>query len=377
MSRVVRNGSDLRVVAAKTSKLRVAVRSVAVLATVLLVAKVLLPQLAGVRLPMLAQINGGYLALGVGFEAAFLIAYACLTRSVLPQGSQLGLSTVARINLSTLAVSHVVPGGTTAGTALGYRLLTRFGVRGPDACFALGTQGIGSALVLNVILWLALIVSIPLHGFNDRYITAAIIATALIVTIFGLVLLLTRGADPSARAMRRLAGRVPFLNEDSIEAGVHRLAERLAAMRADRALVARAFGWAAAAWLLDAASLGVFVAAFGHRVSPDGLLIAFGLANVLAVVPITPRGLGVVEAVLIPTLIAFGTPRPTAVLGVIAYRVFNFWAPIPAGAFAYMTLRRKLASPKLLLGYPRWRLALPAAEPDLTPAPAELRHSGR
>jgi uncharacterized membrane protein YbhN (UPF0104 family) len=75
-------------------------------------------------------------------------------------------------------------------------------------------------------------------------------------------------------------------------------------VRADRRLMVRAFGWAAAAWLFDAASLGVFIAAFGHRVSPDGLLIAFGLANVLAIIPVTPRGLGVVEAVLIPTLIA-------------------------------------------------------------------------
>ena len=109
-------------------------------------------------------------------------------------------------------------------------------------------------------------------------------------------------------------------------------------------MAARAVGWAAAAWLLDAASLGVFVAAFGHRVSPEGLLIAFGLANVLAAIPITPRGLGVMEAVLIPTLIAFGTPRPIAVLGVISYRLFNFWAPIPVGGLSYLTLLAKARS---------------------------------
>jgi hypothetical protein len=146
--------------------------------------------------------------------------------------------------------------------------------------------------------------------------------------------------------MRGVARRLPFLNEDSVERGVEHLADRLASMGADRPLLARAFGWAAAAWLLDAASLGVFVAAFGHRVSPDGLLIAFGLANVLAAIPITPRGLGVLEAVLIPTLIAFGTPRPVAVLGVISYRLFSFWAPIPFGGLAYLTLRTKLASRK-------------------------------
>jgi putative heme transporter len=329
---------------AKTNKLRIPLRAAAVVATILIVAYVLVPQLAGVHLSLLARINTGYLALGIGLQAAFLVAYACLTRTVLPRSSELGLPTVARINLSTLAISHLVPGGTAAGTALAYRMLTRFGVRCSDACFALGTQGLGSAVVLNAILWLTLIVSIPLHGFDPRYVTAAVIGTVLIGFCFGLVLLLTRGREQAAKLTGAIAGRFPFLNEDSVRRGVHRFADRLATMRADRALMARAFGWAAAAWLLDAASLGVFVAGFGYRVSPYGLLIAFGLANVLGAIPITPRGLGIVEAVLIPTLIAFGTPHTTAVLGVISYRLVNFWAPIPIGGAAYLSLRRKLAS---------------------------------
>jgi len=330
----------------RSSKLRTTLRLAAVLATAVIVARILGPQLSGVRLSLLIRINPVYLALGVGLEVAFLAAYACLTRSVLPQPDRLGLSNIARINLSTLAVSHVVPGGTTAGTALGYRLLTKLGIRGSDACFALGTQGLGSALVLNLILWLTLMVSIPLRGFDPRYVTAAIIGTVLIGFCFGLVLLLTRGRDRAAKTMSMLSRRLPSGCEESVLRGVHRIADRLAVVRADRPLMARAIGWAVAAWLLDAASLWVFIAAFGHRVSPDGLLIAFALANVLGAIPITPRGLGVVEAVLIPVLIAFGTPRPTAVLGVIAYRLFNFWAPIPVGAAAYVSLRKTLRRSK-------------------------------
>jgi uncharacterized membrane protein YbhN (UPF0104 family) len=67
-------------------------------------------------------------------------------------------------------------------------------------------------------------------------------------------------------------------------------------MAADRSLLVRAAGWAAANWLLDAAALFVFIAAFGHVEGPDGLLVAYGLANVLAAIPITPGGLGIVEA---------------------------------------------------------------------------------
>lgn len=85
----------------------------------------------------------------------------------------------------------------------------------------------------------------------------------------------------------------------------------------------------------------VFLAAFGQRISPDGLLIAFCLANVLAAVPVTLGGLGIVEAVLTPTVVGFGTPKAAAILGVISYRLFNFWVPIPAGGIAYLSLKAK------------------------------------
>ena len=71
---------------------------------------------------------------------------------------------------------------------------------------------------------------------------------------------------------------------------------------------------------------------------PDGLLVSFGLAYVLAAIPVTPGGLGVVEAVLSTTLVAFGAPSGVALLGVVSYRLVNFWLPIPLGGIAYLSL---------------------------------------
>jgi uncharacterized membrane protein YbhN (UPF0104 family) len=61
-----------------------------------------------------------------------------------------------QIDLSTLAVSHIMPGGTAFGAALMYRLLTRRQGRPSDAGFAIAMQGVSSAVVLNVIFWVAL-----------------------------------------------------------------------------------------------------------------------------------------------------------------------------------------------------------------------------
>jgi uncharacterized protein (TIRG00374 family) len=115
---------------------------------------------------------------------------------------------------------------------------------------------------------------------------------------------------------------------------------------ADRRLLYSAIGWAAANWLLDAASLWVFLWAYGSRVEIDGLLVSYGLANVLAAIPLTPGGLGVVEAVLTSSLVGFGTPRDVAILGVISWRLVNFWLPIPAGGLAYLSLRARSGPPR-------------------------------
>jgi hypothetical protein len=300
-----------------------------------------LPQISGTRkaLKLLGHVSVPYLVAGVAFETAAIVSYACLTRAVLPREGSPSVFTLLRVQLSTLGFSHVAPGGAAAGSPLGYRLLTNAGVAGPEAGFALATQGMGSAVVLNVILWLALVVSIPLNGFNPIYLAAAVVGVVAIGAFAILIVTLTRGEERSAAVLSAIAGRLPLVDKAAVTALVHQVAERLRELGTDRDLLMRAAGWAAANWLFDAASLWVFVAAFGYRVSVVGLLVAFGLANVLAAIPITPGGLGVIEAVLISSLVGFGTPNAVAILGVAAYRLLNFWLPIPLGALSYLTLQ--------------------------------------
>jgi uncharacterized protein (TIRG00374 family) len=309
-----------------------------------------LPQIAGSRkaIHLLGQVDPAYLLAGLGLEAASIVAYGQLTRSVLPGkgGGRAAPSlwTIIRIQLATLSLSHCVPGGAAAGSSLSYRLLTDAGVDGADAGFALATQGLGSALVLNVLLWVALVVSIPFTGFDPLYLTVALIG-AILLAAFGLVVfLLTRGEERAATLFGRVLGRVPLLDAGTVERFVHRLAARLRELANDRRLLARAIGWAAANWLLDAASLWVFVAAFGHHIRPDELLVAYGLANVLAAIPLTPGGLGIIEGVLTSSLVGFGTPRGIAILGVLSWRLVNFWLPIPVGGASYVSF--KVAPPR-------------------------------
>lgn len=319
------------------------IRRVVVLALLGLVLEYLiLPQIAGVHksLHLLSRVNLAYVALGVLLEAASLACYAQLTRAVLPPHTST-FSRIWRIDLATLAISHVLPGGTAGGEGLAYKLLTDEGASGGDTGFALATQGLGSAVVLNVILWLALIISIPVTGFNPIYGIAAAVGGVAIALFAAAVFSLTKGEERVATIVCHISARIPFMRKVDMGQLVHDLARRIRTMAADRALLWRAVTWAALNWFLDAAALFVFVAAFGHLENPDGLLVAYGIANVLSAIPVSPGGLGIVEGILVPSLVGFGAARGVAVLGVIGYRLINFWLPIPVGAASYLSLRKK------------------------------------
>lgn len=306
----------------------------------LIVEYLVLPQLAGTRkaLHLISQVRPELLLLGVVLEALCLVAYAQLTRTILPDESDPGFYTVLRIQLTTLSVSHCVPAGSAAGSSLGYRLLTLAGAGKADVGLAMGLQASGSAVVLNFIFWVALVVSIPVWGFSPLYLTAGVLGMLLVGFFALLVLVLTRGQRWANALIDRLARRISFLDGPAMRATSERLATRFSELGANRRLVARATVWAALNWLLDAASLYVFVGAFGHWVNPDGLILAFSIAHVLSALPITPGGLGLVEATLTSTLVGFNTPRGIAILGVIGYRLVNFWLPIPVGGLTYLSL---------------------------------------
>ena len=287
----------------------------------------------------LRTVNPALLLLGLVLEIAALFCYTLLTRAALgDESTKISRFRLFRIQMSTKALSSIVPGGSAAGSAMGYRLMTLSGVNGPDAGFALATAGLGSAVVLNVIFWIALMVSIPIRGVNPGYATAAIAGIVLMLIASGIIFGLMEGQGRAERTLRWVARHLR-LSEDRAAAGVRHVGLRLEDLAGDRRLLGRVLGWAAANWILDAAALWVFLRAFGASTDIDALIVAFGLVNVLAVIPIMPGGLGIIDGGLPIALVGFGLTQGTALLGTATYRLAQFFFPIVLGGVLYATLR--------------------------------------
>ena len=187
-------------------------------------------------------------------------------------------------------------------------------------------------------LWMALLISIPIRGANGLYVVAALAGVVVMMIAVGIVVGLIHGQSRAERIVRAIARKFRC-DEDKATAAVRQVGIRVEDLLDDKQLLRRVICFAALAWVLDAASLWVFLRAFGGTLDPDALFVAFGLANVIGVIPITPGGLGIVEWVYIPTLVGFGLSRATATLGVGVYRISQFFLPIVVGGVCYASLR--------------------------------------
>jgi uncharacterized protein (TIRG00374 family) len=255
--------------------------------------------------------------------------------------------TVVTSNLASGALSRVVPGGAATAAALQFQMLARGPVNRATAVTGLTA---GSLLLLATLAALPLLALPAVIGgvhVPRTLLNASAVGLALFAALFalGFALLRSEGVvDRIARAVTWVACRLPGRDEPP-----QRLAERL---RDQRNLVRRALGerWVAAVaaaagrWLFDFLTLQAALAAVGAHPRLSLALIAYSTAQLLAQIPLTPGGLGVVEAGMTGTLVLIGVGGGAAAIATLAYRLASYWLQLPVGLVAWILHRRRYGS---------------------------------
>ena len=241
----------------------------------------------------------------------------------------------------TVALSHAVPAGSVAGTALGTSLLIEEDVDEIDAGFVKVSQTLLSATLLQALLGFFLVLRIIVASPSGANIAVAAAGALVIVLVGCFVWLLARNRQVITKIALATVGRVPKVPADKLERLVDELSDRLIELlRHPRQLLLAATG-ALGNWVFDLICLWTALRAFGPTPSATFIGVAFGVAQVAASLPISPAGLGVVESSLVPLLISGGTSPTVSVLGVLAWRLWNYWLPLPIGGVAYLLILRE------------------------------------
>jgi uncharacterized protein (TIRG00374 family) len=247
--------------------------------------------------------------------------------------------------LASGAFGRVVPGGAAAAGALQYSMLVQAGVSSSLAGIGIGVASIVLLATLAALPVLALPAVLLGLAVPTRLWQAALVGVAVFVALLaaGAVLLASdRAVLGLGRLWIRIGSRLRKRHPPPAD-----LSERLLDQRdlVRRALGARwweAVAGAAGRWLFDWLTLVTALAAVGQHPRPSLVLLAFCAAQLLAQIPITPGGLGVVEAGMTGALTLIGVPAGAAAVATLAYRLVSYWLALPAGGIAYLIHRRRV-----------------------------------
>jgi uncharacterized protein (TIRG00374 family) len=296
--------------------------------------------------PRLATLNPAWFTVAL---AAELVSFTCnfaLQRLALRSR---GWFAVVTAGLAGNAVTDSLPGGDAAGAAVQFSMLSAAGFDTDTAVgglTAFSLLGIGGLLALPVFALPAILAGVPA--------SRGLVHTALLgLAGFGLFaicgFILLRADWPLAvlgRAAQRVRNRVTRGRRPPVTG----LDEQLLAERDTIRSVLGRHWWQAV--LLTAGRLGfdygcllAALRATGAVPQPSLVLLAYSAAGIVALLPLTPGGLGIVEASLSGLLILAGVGASYAFLATLAYRIASYWLPLLAGPPAYLLFRHRYGRP--------------------------------
>ncbi|MFZ1063488.1 MAG: YbhN family protein [Acidimicrobiales bacterium] len=266
----------------------------------------------------------------VGAESGSLLMFALAQRWVLRAGgATIALPSLFAISLANNAIANTVPGEPAVSSAFRYREYRRRGATGASSGWAILTVIVAQAIGMSCVLLVGVIITIATS--TDASVTGAALVGVAVIIAAGVVLVrrdvLIGFMGHVVRGFQRVTGHP----RGDLAA---RVAAALERMRAIRLTPLAMFGLVALAtmvWLLDLACLLCAFASVHASIPWHGVVLAYGVAQIVAVLPLVPGGLGLVEGGLTVVLVAYGSTRVHALSTVLIYRAVSFWLAVVVG----------------------------------------------
>lgn len=314
-------------------------RAAALLVSAFLGVYVVIPQIPGLESTGRALLSAPLWVpvLAVGLEASSLATYAEIELVALrADGMRPRRSLVQRTTVVGTSLGRTLPGGTATALALVVGALSRSGLPAASVTGALAATGVLSSVVLALLLVPAALLALAGGAAGTLAAGALGAAGAVIAGAALLPLVLRKPAHTAGLVKRALVplARGPLrrrLDPDALAETVRAGLRSARGLLLRRHATLRALGWATANWLTDAAALLVVTMTVGTGVPLTALLLAYIVGQLAAAVPLTPGGVGVVEAGMVATLVAAGAPAAAATAAVLGWRLVSHWLPIVAG----------------------------------------------
>jgi uncharacterized protein (TIRG00374 family) len=294
--------------------------------------------------PRLLKLEPWWLLIGFISEALSFVCQMALLRLVLRTKNWFAVVTAF---LAGNSVTNTLPGGDAVGASVQYRMLAGTGIDTVQAAGGLAVSsivGVGALFALPIF---ALPVIVGGEAVSKGLVHAGelgAIGFVLIVSLGVVVLTTDKTLLALAKAIEWTLAKLP--GHQRRQPTSTNLGQRLIAER-DQVRADLGKNWWKAVLLVagrigfDYGSLLAILHATGTTPNPSLVLLAYAATAVLALLPITPGGLGIVEASLSGLLVLADVPSANAVVATLAFRLGSYWLPTIAGAVCYWLYRRR------------------------------------
>ena len=278
----------------------------------------------------------------------------------------LSLPKAAVVTQTTTSVANTLPAGGAIAVGLTYQILHSWDFSAQAITLYIGATG-----VWNVFVKLALpVVSLALLALTGQVNAALVVASLVGLTVLVVAVVLFSLALSNKRFARKIGdgiGRlVSWLRRPFRKPPIATLGEQAVAFR-KRTIVLVAKRWPLLTVTTIVSQLALWfvlllclrhVGISEQEVSTLQTLAVFSFGRLLAAIPITPGGLGVIELGYIGGLVVAGGNEAQVVAAVLLFRVLTYGIQIPIGGFTYVIWRVKGS----------WRREAGEEERELVPA---------
>lgn len=275
-----------------------------------------------------------WLLVAVVLQTVSMGAFAEQQRHLLAGfGVRLPARRAIAVSYARSAMSTSLPGGSAISAAYAFQQYRAKGASHPIAAAVLLLSGVASvaAIVLlyagDALSWTAVPRPVP-----------ALAAAA--VAMAALAVWRVRANRPVAVRAAEAGARPPVAGQSRLGRLRHTLRET-----ATLAAVVPPSRWFAVLalavlnWLTDLACLLTALHAVGLAVPLRAVATAYLAAQLIRQIPVTPGGIGVIEASLILALTTAGAPAAPAAAAVLIYRLLSCWLVLPIGLICWTTLK--------------------------------------
>jgi len=253
-------------------------------------------------------------------------------------------------NQAAFAISNGVPGGGAVGLGVQFGMLSTFGVTATSATAAITAVGLWSTFITLFFPILG-VVAITLFGVSgNTHAATGLIGIAILVTAVVAFVLIMR-SEPLAVAIGNLGNKIigPLRKHIKALANLD-LVPPITKFRQDMYDLLRK-RWAALTLAQISVSFTQFLILYVALRGVEGwdtagtsfaaAFAAFSISQLGLMIPITPGGLGTVDAAMIALLVSFGASEGSATAADLVWRASSFIPQIIIGIVALLAWYRK------------------------------------